>query len=184
MKEKMQHKEDVYRELSEQYSDGEIAESLVFSSELGNAEQQREAHGEFLKLRLTARENMSEGARLRSDLYAFKLSLQDYFRSKKFVPEFSFAQQAKRYISLTNRSNSEIADNLAIHKARLSRIVNGKENPNTELMYRLEQHSGGEIPAHYWWRLFARELEYKLRTDHRKKQEEADRVNNPLSLRA
>ncbi|CAH1000960.1 hypothetical protein LEM8419_01971 [Neolewinella maritima] len=182
MKQKMQHKDKLYRELSEQYSEEELAESFVFSSELTDPEEQREAHAEFLKLRLAARENMDEGAQLRSKLYAFKLSLQDYFQTKKFVQEFSFGQQAKRYIAITNRSNSEIASNLDIHKARLSRIVNGKEHPNTELMYRLERHSGGEIPAYYWWRLLARELEYKLRTDHRKKQEEADRVNNPLSL--
>lgn len=180
---KIANKDSLYQELKEQYSDEEIAESLVFSSELPDTEQ-REVHAEFLQLRLASRANMSEEAKIRSNLFTLKLAIQDYFRTKKFDPQYSFAEQFKRYISITKRSNGEVAKNLGVHKTRLSRIVNGKENPNTELMYRLDKHSGGEIPAYYWWRLYARELEYMIRTDHTKKAEEASKVMNPLSLRA
>ncbi len=176
-------KEQTYQELSKEYSDSEIAESFVFSSKLPETQQQS-AEADFLKLRMAARENMSDDARLRSQLFTFKLSLRDYFSSPKFDEQFSFAQQIKRYISITGRSNNEIADNLNVHKTKLSRLVNGKEKPNTELMYRLERHSEGEIPAYYWWRLLAKELEYKLKTDHNKREEEASKVSNPLSLRA
>ena len=77
-----------------------------------------------------------------------------------------------------------IADNLNIHPTKLSRLINGKENPNIELMYRLEEHSGGELPAFYWWRLHAKELEHKIRTDLEKKLEEAKKVKNALHIRA
>ena len=51
-------------------------------------------------------------------------------------------------------------------------------------MYRLEEHSGGELPAFYWWRLYSKELEHKIRTDLEKKLEEAKKVKGSLPVRA
>ena len=51
-------------------------------------------------------------------------------------------------------------------------------------MYRLEKHSDGELPAHYWWRLYSRELENQIRTDLDKKMKEGDKVSDYLEIRA
>jgi len=179
----MKKSEKIYQELRKKYTDEEIVESFVFNETL-TPEEEKEVREEFRKLRLEQLKNMSEADILFGQLMKMKLQLQDYFKQQKYDAQFSFPNQLKRYISLTKRSNKEIAGNLGVHPTTLSRIVNGKENPNVELMYRLEEHSNGEIPAHYWWRLYSRQLEHEIRTDLEKKMKEADKVNNPLHLRA
>lgn len=172
-------KEEAYNELRKTYSDEELAESFIFS-----VEPSAEERAEFLRLRLERLKNMSEYELIASALFAFKLKIQDYLKRTRFANEFSFANQLREYVRLSGRSNTEIADNLDIHKTKLSRLINGREKPNTELMYRLEEHSGGEIPAHYWWRLHAKEPEHQLRTDFEKRSAEAGKVENPLKARA
>ena len=177
------NKNKVYKELQQQYSEEEIADSFVFSIELPASEQEA-AHREFLELRMKSYEEVTEEEKLKSKLFVFKTRLQEYFASKVYSNEYSFGSQLKKYVELIGRNQSEVAGNISVHKARLSRIINDKEGPNTDLMYRLEEHSSGEIPAYYWWKLYARQLEHKIRTDIAKRQEEARKVNNPLSLRA
>jgi len=113
-----------------------------------------------------------------------KFLLQSYFKSGAYKSTFSFANQLRRYIEITRKNNKEIAENLDIHPTKLSRILNEKENPNKELMYRLGVHSDGEIPAHYWWRLYSIQFEHQLRTDMEKKLNEEKKVKGQLDIRA
>ena len=179
----MKKSEKIYKELSEKYTDEEIAESFVFNEDL-NPEEQRKVEEEFRRIRMERLKNMSESDILTANLIKIKLRIKDYFKRSKFEEKFSFSNQLKEYIKITKRSNKEIAENLNIHQTKLSRVINGKENPNVELMYRLEEHSGGELPAFYWWRLYSKELEHKIRTDLEKKLEEAKKVKGSLPVRA
>lgn len=179
----MKKSNKIYDELSKDYSDSELADSFIFSVELPEGEAQ-EAHKEFLKLRFDRLKSMSEAEILAAKLFVFKLQLQKYFKREKFETDFSFSSGLKKYVELTGRTSTEIAKNLCIHKTKLSRLTNGRENPNIDLMYRLEEHSSKEIPAFYWWRLYSRELEHKIRTDYAKKMVEAGKVRDALDLRA
>ena len=179
----MKKSEKIYKELSEKYTDEEIAESFVFNEDL-NPEEQKKVDEEFRRIRMERLKNMSESDILTANLIKIKLRIKDYFKRSKFEEKFSFSNQLKEYIKITKRSNKEIAENLNIHQTKLSRVINGKENPNVELMYRLEEHSGGELPAFYWWRLYSKELEHKIRTDLKKKLEEAKKVKGSLPVRA
>lgn len=177
----MKSREEVYDELKKKNTDEELADSFIFSVELPK-EEQRKVNKEFLKLRLDRLKSMSEEEKISSDLFVFKLRIGEYFKQDEFNREFSFSNQLKKYVKLSRRSSSEIADNLGIHKTKLSRLINDRENPNIELMYRLEEHSCKEIPAYYWWRIYSRELEFKIKTDYEKKASEADKVENPLMI--
>lgn len=179
----MKKSEEVYKELKKEFTDQEIVDSYIFSIDLPK-EEAKAAHEEFLKLRFERLNAMSEREIIASDLFAFKLKLKDYFQEGKFQSDFAFSKQLKKYIEITRRSNLEVAQNLGIHKTKLSRLVNDRENPNIDLMYRLEEHSGREIPAFYWWRLYSRELEHSIKTDYNKRTEEAGKVNNPINVRA
>lgn len=174
--------ENVYRKLREQYTDEEIADSVLFNEEL-SAKEQREVDEEFRKIRLERLSSMTAKDKLVGDMVQMKILIKKYFRQESYDERYSFANQLKVYIKLTNRSNKEIAENLDIHPTKLSRIINGRDNPNIELMYRLEKHSDGQLPAYYWWRLHARELEYQIRTDLEKKLNEASKVTNYLEIR-
>lgn len=176
-------KKQVYEELLQHYGEEEVASSFVASEELPT-EAQTEVHKDFLAKRMESLQRLSGDQRLRSELFAFKIQLEDYFKTDRYQEEYSFGSQLKKYIAIVGRTQTEVSNNLSIHKARLSRIINGKENPNPELMYRLQKHSSGAIPAFYWWKLLAKELEYQIKTDKEKMQEESAKVTNPISLRA
>ncbi|WP_116128479.1 transcriptional regulator [Lewinella sp. IMCC34183] len=177
------NKEQVYKDLLERYSEEEVAESFVASEEL-TAEVQEKVHKEFLEKRMKSLQGTTGDQKLRSELFAFKIQLEDYFKADSYQEQYNFGSQLKKYIDIVGRTQTEVSNNLSIHKARLSRIINGKENPNPELMYRLQEHSSGAIPAFYWWKLLAKQLEYQIKTDKEKMQEESNKVTNPISLRA
>lgn len=173
----------IYDKLRKEYSDEEIVESFVFNETLPPYEQ-KQVNDEFRKIRLALLHNMTPKQILVSQLMQMKLLLQEYFKKENFESTFSFSNQLKIYIKITTRSNKEIAGNLNIHPTKLSRILNQKEFPNVDLMYRLEEHSDGELPAYYWWRLHSRELENNIKTDLQKKITEAGKVNGNLQIRA
>jgi len=179
----MKKSDRIYKELSEKYTDEEIVESFVFNETL-SPDEQKEVDEEFRKLRMAQLKNISEEAILEANLVKLSGQLRNYFQRNKFEEAFSFANQLKTYIKITKRNNKVIAANLNIPPTILNRIINGKENPTIELMYRLEEHSSGELPAFYWWRLHAKELEHQIRTDLEKKLEEAKKVKDALHLRA
>jgi plasmid maintenance system antidote protein VapI len=174
--------EKIYKELRKKYTDEEIVESVLFNEKLG-AKEQKDIDEEFKIIRLMHLNNMSAQAKLAGSVFQMKILMKKYFGQEVFNEQYSFSNQLKKYIKLTGRNNKEIAQNLDIHPTKLSRIINGRDNPNIELMYRLEKHSDGELPAHFWWRLYSRELEYQIRTDLKKKLEEAGKVKDYLVIR-
>ncbi len=180
----MSKSEKIYKELSKLYTDEEIVESFVFNDDSLTEEEEREAVKEFREIRLERLKNMSESEILLGNLMKLKLRIIDYLKTNIFSESYSFSSQLKLYSKIINRTNKEFADDLDVHPTKFSRIINGRENPNIELMYRLEEHSSGEIPAHHWWRLYSLELEYKIKTDLEKKIEESKKVKNPIQLRA
>ena len=179
----MKTNKEIYQELSKKYSDEELVEGFVFNETLDDKEQ-KEAEAEFRRLRAERLKNMTPQEILVSKILQMKYLLRDYFKSDKYDPNYSFANQLKRYIEITEKSNKEIAENLDIHPTKLSRILNEKENPNIELMYRLGIHSDGEIPTHYWWRIYSRQYENKIKKDMEKKISEAEKVKGQLNIRA
>ncbi len=172
-----------YNELRKKYTDEEIADSVLFNEEL-SIEEQKEVDEEFRKIRLERLKSMTPKEILIGNMMQMKLLMKQYFEKDTYEEAFNFSNQLKQYIKLSNRSNKEIAQNLDIHPTKLSRIINAKENPNIELMYRLEKHSDGELPAHYWWRIYSKELEYQIKTDLEKKISEANKVTDFLKIRA
>lgn len=179
----MKTNKEIYKELSKKYSDEELIEGYLLNEVLDDKEQ-KEAEEEFRRLRVQRLKEMSSQEILISEILQMKYLLEAYFKSNKYNSSYSFSNQLRNYIEITKKSNKEIAENLDIHPTKLSRILNGRENPNIELMYRLGIHSDGEIPAHYWWRLYSIQFENKLRTDMEKKLDEEKKVKGQLDIRA
>jgi plasmid maintenance system antidote protein VapI len=177
----MKNREEVYQELRKEYTDEELADSYIFSVDLPVAEKQA-VQEEFVRLRMEHRKNRTPQEKMKSDLFVLKLRMKSYFEKNSYDKEFKFSVQLRNYIQIINRSHIEVAKNLGIHKTKLSRLVNGRDRPNIELMYRLEAHSSQEIPASYWWKLYARELEYTILTDDNKRRVEASKVEDIVNL--
>ena len=180
----MSKSEEIYKKLRKLYSDEEIVENFVFNDDSLSEEEQKKADKEFRELRLRQLKNMTESEILFGRLMKMKLRIKSYLSGNTFSEEYKFSSQLKLYSNIINRTNKEFAEDLAIHQTKLSRILNGRENPNIDLMYRLEEHSSGEIPAHHWWRIYSLELEHKIRTDLEMKIEESKKVKNQIVLKA
>ena len=179
----MKNNENIYRELSKQFTDQEIVEGYVFPVDLD--EQEKEAiEAEFRVLRLKALKESTEEQRLLSALMRMKLLIKDYLERSDFENDFSFALQLEQYIKLIGRSQKDFAAEIDLHPTKLSRLLNGRDNPNNELMYRLEKHCGNVIPAIYWWKLYAKQLEDEIKTDERLRRIEWEKVKNNLKFRA
>ncbi|HMQ59449.1 MAG TPA: helix-turn-helix transcriptional regulator [Flavilitoribacter sp.] len=175
-------KEPTYEDLRKKLSDEEIVESFVFRSSMTD-EEREQANDEFRKLRFESLKNMSDEQILQSELMRMRLLMKDYFKQSEFIESYSFSSQLKKYIDLLKKTRTDFAADLDIHKTKLSRILNDKENPNIELMYRLEHHSGNMIPATYWHRLYSRKLEEDIKMDTIKRLEEYKRVKNRLKFK-
>lgn len=99
----MKNNENIYRELSKQFTDQEIVEGYVFPVDLD--EQEKEAiEAEFRVLRLKALKESTEEQRLLSALMRMKLLIKDYLERSDFENDFSFALQLEQYIKLIGRS--------------------------------------------------------------------------------
>ncbi|MEM0992959.1 MAG: helix-turn-helix transcriptional regulator [Bacteroidota bacterium] len=172
-------KEPTYEDLRKAYSDEEIVESFVFRSSMSE-EEKAVADATFRRLRLEQLKNMSDKQVLKAELMRMKLLQRDYFKQNNYVVGYSFEEQLKAYIGLLKKSRKSVAEDLDIHPTKLSRILNGKENPNIDLMYRLERHSGNMIPATYWYRLVTKKVEHDIRQNEAHRQKEYERVKNEL----
>ncbi|MEM6700122.1 MAG: helix-turn-helix transcriptional regulator [Bacteroidota bacterium] len=172
-------KEPTYEDLRKAYSDEEIVESFVFRSSMSE-EEKAVADAAFRRLRLEQLKNRSDKQVLKAELMRMKLLQRDYFKQASYVVGYSFEEQLKAYIGLLKKSRKSVAEDLDIHPTKLSRILNGKENPNIDLMYRLERHSGNMIPATYWYRLVTKKVEHDIRQNEAHRQKEYERVKNEL----
>lgn len=174
--------EPTYNQLKKTLTDSEIAESYVLRSEMSE-EEKRVAEEEFRKLRMEQLKSMSDQQVLQSELMRMKLLIKEYISQNIFLSSFSFASQLKKYIELVGISHTQFANNINLHKTKLSRIINAKENPNIELMYRLETHSGQMIPANYWYRLYSKEIEEDIKSNAEKRAAESEKVKNELRFK-
>lgn len=177
----MNKNEPTYESVSKYLTDEEIVESFVFRSTM-TAEEKEAADAEFRKLRFEQLKNMSDEQRLKGELRRMQSLMEDYFKQSTYIVSYSFANQLKAYIGFLKKTHTSFAKDIGIHKTKLSRILNHKENPNIDLMYRLERHSGQMLPAIYWFRLHVKQLEHSIKEDETKRQEAYKKVSNELSF--
>ena len=179
----MKKYEKKYKELRKEYSDKEIADSMLIPQDLTSAEKIK-ADEELRAFRFKLLKDQTEEKRIYSDLLRFKYLLEDYIKEKIYDEEKSFGKHLEEYVRILKRTKKRLSEDLAIHYTRLSRIINDKEEPNIELMYRLEKHSANLIPALYWWKLVTKKQEHIIKQDKATRKKEASKVKNGIQFRA
>ncbi len=65
-----------------------------------------------------------------------------------------------------------------MHYTKLSRLLNDKELPNLDILYRIEIHTGKVISALRWWKLMIKKMEMDIRLDETARMEAAAKVEN------
>ena len=169
----------IYQELRKKYTDEEIAESMLIPEDL-TPEEQEKANEEIRAYRLEQLRNMNEEDRILSDVMRLRFQIENYLKREAFSFDKTFGKFLEEYIRIIKKSRKEVANDLAIHYTKLSRIINDKEEPNVELSYRLEKHSGNLIKAINWWKIMIKKQEFIIARDMETKELEQNKVKNYL----
>ncbi len=175
--------EKIYQKLRKKYTDEEIADSMLIPADLTEAEKKK-ADEELRVFRFKLLQEMTEEQRIYSDLLRLRYQIETYITKEEYVPEKSFGKQLEEYTRILKRTKKKLSEDLNIHYTRLSRIINDREDPNIELIYRLEKHSGMLIPALIWWRLLTKKQEFSIKKDKVTRKKEAAMVKNAVKFRA
>jgi plasmid maintenance system antidote protein VapI len=171
----MENNQEIYKKLREQYSDEELADSIMIPEELSE-EEEKQAREEFIKWRLKKRREMSEQEKILSGLLSIKYQIKSYVNSSEFNKDKSLSHFLNRYLEVVKRNQKTLAEEIDIHPSRLNRIIKGKEKIGKSIAYRLETHSGELIPAIYWWRLMQKEVEQEILTEKKEREMEKKHV--------
>jgi len=111
-----------------------------------------------------------------------KILMEDYIRQEPFTEEKSFGKYLEEYARILKTTKKKLSEDLAVHYTRLSRIINDHEDPNIELVYRLEKHSGKLISALKWWKLVVKKQEYEIKIDDETREREGAKVKNAMTF--
>jgi len=175
--------ENFFKELRKKYTLEEIANSMLIPADLSE-EEMIKANAEIREYRMKLLAEMTDEDRILSDVVRLRFQIERYIKEEDYSEKKTFGKFLEEYIRIINRTRKEIAKNLALHYTKLSRIINDKEEPNIELCYRLEKHSGELIKAETWWRLIIKKQEFILSQDKKTKKAEQKKVKNPIKVRA
>lgn len=171
----MKKYEKLYKELRKEYSEEEIADSMLIPQDL-TEEERAKADEELKAFRFKLLENQTEKERILSDIMRFRFQLENYVKNQEFSESRSFGKSLEEYVRILNQTKKKLSEDLDIHYTRLSRIINDREGPNIELTYRLEKHSGNLISALLWWKLFTKKQDYLIKQDVKTRKLEGAKV--------
>lgn len=171
--------EEIYQRLKEKYTDEEIVESMLIPADLSDKEK-KELAKEMKEIRMQKLRETTEEDRILSDVMRLRFQMESYVKKSGFSFEKTFGKFLEEYIRILKKTRREIANDLSIHYTKLSRIINDKEEPNVELTYRLEKHSGNLIKAKLWWKLMIKKQEFIISQDEETRKVEQGKVKNPL----
>lgn len=170
---------EIYKKLKEQYTDEEIVDSMLIPEDL-TAKEKQELSEEMKNIRLQKLREMTTEDQILSDIMRLRFDMENYIKKSHFSFDKTFGKYFEEYIRILRKNRKQIAEDLAIHYTKLSRILNDKEEPNIELTYRLDKHSGNLISATLWWRIMIKKQEFILLQDKETRKQEEDKVKNYL----
>jgi plasmid maintenance system antidote protein VapI len=173
----MKKYEKIYQKLSKELTDEEIAASMLIPEDLTEAEKKK-SDSELSKIRFEIRQKQTEQQRIFSDLLRFKFQLENYLKIGVYNENHSFGSYLNEYIKILKKTKKELSADLGIHYTKLSRIFKDKDDPNIQLTYRLEKHSGELIPAILWWKILVKKQEYEIKKDEKTRSIEWEKVQN------
>ncbi|MGB3776960.1 MAG: hypothetical protein WA960_01270 [Tunicatimonas sp.] len=171
---------DVYQKLSQKYTDEEIAESFILPLNLTEKEQ-KEMHDTMRDLRKKQRAAMSEQEKMYSALMQLKYQIINS-TEHEYDAENNFSNYLTRYVAIVDRTRKEMASEIGITPRALSEMLANIKEPDQGVFFRLENHSGGLIPALLWWKLTIRKQEYEITEDKQRRKREYAKVKNSVRI--
>ncbi len=171
-----------FEELLKEHGPEELVQAFVFPHGLTPAEKEA-ADKEIREIRLKMLNEMKPEQRLQSKLLGLRHRMEDVVKlNGKSKFQYNFPTALEEYQQFSEEKPAAFAAEIALTTRELNQLVKGKKAPDIALLYRLEKHSGGTIPALLWWKLIAQKWEHDIRTDHEAREREAAKVKNGLSF--
>ena len=150
-----------HKNIEEQYTPQEIAESFVFPG-TKDPEERELMLAEYKKYRKQLSDNETEEGRIFSRLLQLKFQMEDYLANKVFNKSYDFGYFLKEYVARLDKKNKQFAEEIGIDPTELSQILNKHRKPTDKLIYRLHIHSNSGLPAIMWFRLLEKERIHEL----------------------
>ena len=179
----MKKYEKIYKKLRKELTDEEIVDSMLIPQDMTEEEKEK-SNEEIRAFRFKLMRERTEEQRVYSELLRFKFLLENYINNEPYSESNSFGKNIEEYVRILKRTKKSLSEDLDVHYTRLSRLINDREEPNIELMYRLEEHSGHLIPAIYWWKLVSKKQEHIIKQDLKTRKKEGKKVKNAIKYRA
>lgn len=173
--------EKIYQELRKKYTDEEITDAMLIPADLTEKEKKKLAK-EMKEFRMQQLRETTKEDQILSDVMRLRFQMEDYVNKQNFSFNKTFGKYLEEYLRIIKKSRKEIAEDLSIHYTKLSLFINDKEEPNIELSYRLEKHSGNLIKAELWWKLMLKKQEFIISKDEKTRKIEQQKVKNPLRV--
>jgi len=170
-------KSNTYDEATKGLTKKEIAQTILVSNE--NPPTKKE-HKEFLEKRLALLNKRTQTELTMSNLLQFKYEVETYIELGEYSPRYSFAKCLKRYMKIVDKTSKQMTEDLDIHKTKLSRILNEREEANPMLSYKLEKHSVNILPAIFWWKLVSIKKNYEIETNEVDRKDAFSKVRNEI----
>ena len=98
--------EKIYQELRKQYTDEEIADSLLIPADLTEEERQQ-ADAELRAFRMKLLQERTEDQRIYADLLRFRYQMEAYLEEGEFTTAMSFGKQREEYARILKRTKKQ-----------------------------------------------------------------------------
>lgn len=163
------------------YTDEELADAHIFPHGLTD-EELKVVDEEMRILRLQHLLQMTEEEKLQNALFSLKYKMRNFIEEETNSDNKNFSTFFVEYLEIVRKKQIEFAQEISIHPTKLNQILRDKQMPNIALMYRLEKHSGGVIPAIMWWKLYNKRIEANIKNDTAGRELEMNKVHYHLNF--
>lgn len=145
-------------------TDKELAQAHVFPHNLSEPEKEK-ADKELWEIRKKRLQEMTSEKLLLAQLMSLKFRMSQYISSNVYDKQYSFSFFLNEYINSLNKNKRDFSEEISLHNTQLSRLLHDKEEPNNNILIRLDIHSNNSIPALYWLRVVEKQKELALMSD-------------------
>ena len=165
-----------------QFSNEELAEAFVFPSKAPAGVKEKKEEEEFWHERRKKFANRTSQQQVHDNLLQLKFQLEDYIKSNQYDDVLNFSYFLNEYVNRQDKKDKEFATEIDIKPTELSQYLNNLRKPPEKIIFRLELHSNGLIPAVAWYKLLQKDKEHEIMTDFDTRKEESKHIKNKLEF--
>lgn len=181
MKTKANNKKQELTDFSK-LSNKELAEAFVFPSNARATAKEKQDEEDFWQQRRKQFAGRTPRQQVHDKLLQLKFQLEDYIDSNKYQDTLSFSYFLSEYVNRQGKKDKEFAAEIDIKPAVLSQYLNNYRTPPEKIVFRLELHSNGMIPAVTWYKLLQKDKEHEIMTNAKIRKEEIKHIKNKLEF--